>query len=89
MRRELAEEITRRIRLCIGELNNILILVRDNCDEDEFKAFRRGVGNVLSEIQDRLTDPIYREHPNVIPSDANYTPLPGPTLKDIATKSRS
>ncbi|AUX20927.1 uncharacterized protein SOCEGT47_014040 [Sorangium cellulosum] len=89
MRRDLAEDITKRIRLCIGELNDILIFVRNNCSEGEFKAFRRGVGNVLSEIQDRLTDPIYREHPDVIPSDANYTPLPGPTLKDIAAKSRS
>lgn len=89
MRREFAEDITKRIRLCIDELNDLLIFIRDNCSEDEFKAFRRGVGYVLSEIQDRLTDPIYREHPDVIPSDANYAPLPGPTLKDIATKSRS
>ncbi|XXY47144.1 hypothetical protein WME91_44790 [Sorangium sp. So ce269] len=89
MRRDFADEITSRIRLCIDELNDILVSVRNNCSEDEFKAFRRGVGNVLSEIQDRLTDPIYREHPDVIPSDANYTPLPGPTLKDIAAKQRS
>lgn len=88
MQKEIADEVTRRLRQCIGELNDILFKIRDNCSEDEFKAFRRGVGNVMSEMQDRLTDPIYREHPDLIPEEANYAPLPGPMLKDIIAKQR-
>jgi hypothetical protein len=81
-----AKEIAKCVIMCIDELNKMLFTVRERCSDDEFKALRRGVGYVMSELQDRITDPVYREHPDLIPPEAGYVPRSGPTLSEIATK---
>ena len=88
MKKKTAEEVVTIVRRCIGELNDSLCIVRDECNEDEFIAYRLGFAHVLSEIQDRLTDPIYREYADLIPEEADYAPLPGPMLAEIGAKER-
>ena len=67
-------------------LNNSIRIVQDLCTPEELKAYRRGAGHALSEIHDRLLSPILREHPDLMPKDAGYTPPPGPTLAEIGSK---
>jgi hypothetical protein len=71
---------------CIDLLSEVVQLAHANCGESESRVVRRGVGHVLSEIQDRLTDPIFREHPDLLPEGINYAPRQGPTLSELATK---
>jgi hypothetical protein len=67
-------------------LSEVVQIAHANCGEQEDRVVRRGVGYVLSEIQDRLTDPISCEYPDLVSQGINYTPLKGPTLSDLAAK---
>jgi hypothetical protein len=86
VRREIAQEIVGVIEKCIEQISELIPLVEEHCSAEEIKAFRRGIGFSLSEIQDRIMDPIYREHMDLIPADVDYAPLPGPILSKIGRK---
>jgi len=86
VKNEIAREIVEAVEKYVGKMSDMLAVVESNCAQEEIKAFRRGFGFVLSEIQDRLTDPIYREHMDLIPKEIDYVPLPGPTLAQIGEK---
>jgi hypothetical protein len=86
MNKKAAERIMTKLKNCIHELNESICIVQENCATEELKAYRRGVGHTLSEIHDRILHPILREHPDLIPDDADYTPPPGPTLAEIGAK---
>ena len=81
-----AKQIIIRVESCMKLLNEVAQVAHANCGEQEDRVVRRGVGYVLSEIQDRLTDPIFREYPDMVPQGIDYTPLKGPTLSDMAAK---
>jgi hypothetical protein len=74
------------VETCISLLSEVVQIAHTNCGEHEGKVVRHGVGHVLSEIQDRLTDPIYREYPDLLPEGIGYAPMEGPTLSELATK---
>jgi hypothetical protein len=82
--KETAAKITTRIESCMRLLGEIVQIADGNCSESEKKVIRRGVGSVLSEMQDRISDPIYRSYSELIPKDVDYTPLEGPTISDLA-----
>ena len=86
MKKELARIALSHIKACIKELEDSLVIVQDNCDADESTAYRRSIGHTLSEIQDRILDPIIMEHPDLVPEDIDYRPRPGPMLSDIGSK---
>ncbi|UQA61933.1 hypothetical protein [Polyangium aurulentum] len=86
MDKDTAKQIITRMVTCINNLSEVVQIAHASCGEDEVRVVRRGVGHVLSEIQDRLTDPIYREHPDLLPEGMGYAPLEGPTLSELATK---
>jgi hypothetical protein len=88
MDKDTARQLMTRLETCINVLSEVVQIAHANCGEHEDKLVRLGVGYVLSEIQDRLTDPIYREYPELIPQGVDYTPLEGPTLSEMAIKSR-
>lgn len=84
---ETAKQIMQRIEKCVQLLSEIVQVADTNCDEMESKIVRRGVGYILSEIQDRLSDPILREHIELVPEGVDYKPGAGPSLRDIAIKT--
>ncbi len=88
MKKEIAQQALAHIKTSIKELEESLVLVRDNCDEDEAMAYRYGVGYALSEIHDRILDPIIREHPDLLPEGVDYAPPSGPTLAQRGAKYR-
>jgi hypothetical protein len=83
MDKNTATQIMIRMETCINLLSEVVQIAHTNCGEHEDRVVRRGVGHVLSEIQDRLTDPIYREHPDLLPQGIDYAPLAGPTLSGM------
>lgn len=87
MDKDTAKQIISRMETCINLLSEVVQVAHLNCAEQEERIVRRGVGYVLSEIQDRLTDPIYREYPELLPQGIDYAPLEGPTLGQMAKKS--
>ena len=83
MQKKIAREVIDMMEKCIVQMSELIPLVEEHCSTEEVRAFRRGVGFTISEMQDRITDPIYREHMDLIPKDVEYVPLPGPTLTEI------
>ena len=84
---ETAKQVMQRIEKCVQLLSEIVQAADTNCDEMESKIVRRGVGYVLSEIQDRLSDPLLREHIELVPQGVDYKPGTGAILRDMAIKA--
>ena len=88
MNKETAEGLFDGLQRCVHELEESLRFAMKNCNDDEVSAYRRGVAYVMSEIQDRLLDPICREHADVIPTSETYTPRTGSTLAELGKLKR-
>ena len=86
MRREIAQMVLTQIKASIQQLEDSLVIVQDNCDADELMAFKYGIGFTLSEIHDRILDPLIREHPDLLPEGVDYEPPSGPTLAQMAAR---
>ena len=86
MDKDTAKEIIVRMETCINLLSQVVHVAHANCSEHEDRVVRRSVGYILSEIQDRLTDPIYREYPDLVLQGIDYAPPEGLTLSEMATK---
>jgi hypothetical protein len=86
MDKETAAKITARMETCMHLLSEVIQIAHANCSDDESKVVRRGVGYVLSEMQERITDPIYRTYPDLVPKDVDYAPLDGPTIGELAAR---
>lgn len=89
MTKETAQELLEKLQACIRAMNDAVSISMNTCTAEEAKALRRGLGYVMSEMQDQLIDPICREHPDLIPAEANYAPPKGPTLAMLGSKTRA
>ena len=87
MDKDTASQIIGRMLACIDILNEAVEIALAKCGEDEARAVRRGVGYTLSEMQDRLTDPIFREYPDLVPQGVDYAPPKGRILSEMAKES--
>ncbi len=88
MDKETAKQIMARARESIRRLDEMVQVALSNGDEDELRVVRRAAAHALSELQDRLIDPILREYPDLLPEGVDYTPLKGPTFTELAEKLR-
>ncbi len=78
-----AKQIASRLEQCVGLLSEIVQIAHAAGNEQESKLIRRAVGYALSEIQERLTDPLYREYPDLVPKGIDYAPLPGARIGEM------
>jgi hypothetical protein len=62
-----AEAINTLILQICELLNESVVVAQERCPTDEFRAYRRAVGAVLAEINDRILNPFYAQHPNLEP----------------------
>ena len=44
-------------------------MVKNRCTDEEYKAYHRGVAQVIARIFFLVMEPIYREHPSLAPPD--------------------
>lgn len=86
MEKDIAKQILGRMWACIDNLNEAVKIADAKCGKDEARVVRRAVGYALSEMYDRLADPILREYPDLLPQGIDYAPLKGPTLSEMAAK---
>ena len=86
MQKEVAKNIIDMMTTHMKELNDSVKFVQDNCSPEELKAYRRGVGYILSEMTERVMDSIYREHPLLLPEGIGYDPGPGATLAEKGSR---
>ncbi len=48
-------------------LNDSIILVKEQCSEEEFLNYRRAVAYIMGEMLIRIMHPLYAEHPDLKP----------------------
>ncbi len=69
-----------------------LELVRSNCPDEEYQAYRSGIAQVDGRLFFLLMEPTYCQHPSLIPPDApsdfveKWTKKCGPSDADPRTK---
>jgi len=88
MHKDTAKQIIARASDFMRLVNEMVEVALSNCDEDELRVVRRAAAHALSELQDRLIDPILREYPDLLPEGIDYTPLKGPTFTELAVTLR-
>lgn len=49
----------------IACLSSIAVDLKGDCTEEEFKYFRRAVGNSMAVIINEILEPIYSQHPEI------------------------
>lgn len=50
-------------------VNRNLIEIREKCSEEEFIKYRKGTGYVMGYLQTEFMNPIYEEHPELMPKE--------------------
>ncbi|GAB3787876.1 hypothetical protein [Dyella agri] len=50
------------------KLNDSIVLVMENCPEDEFKRYRLAAAKVLGEMLLEVMNPLYARHPELKPA---------------------
>jgi phenylpyruvate tautomerase PptA (4-oxalocrotonate tautomerase family) len=68
MKDDLAKHIGDQMNRILGELDSSIHLVRDQCAEDEFLAFRDAVGKVMGALVWNVLNPLYAANPNAKPA---------------------
>ena len=65
--KKIAKEVS-DLMLSIGDkLDGSVALVKEECDQEDFKKYRLAVGKVLGEMLLEIMNPIYDEHPDIKP----------------------
>jgi hypothetical protein len=48
-----------------GELANLVPIIKEFCDADEYSVLSMAIGEILQDIEDRIRRPIYEEFPDL------------------------
>ncbi|MEW5250753.1 hypothetical protein [Microbulbifer discodermiae] len=67
--KETAKEICNTLADCSLKLRGTLDLVKSNCVAGEVEQYKQKLGVVLGHLMLDLRDPIYKEHPDLLPRD--------------------
>jgi hypothetical protein len=65
----IASTVSSRLLKTYQELNAVLWVIKENCDETEFKQFRKEFGTVMAHLAVNVLEPIFREHPHLTPPE--------------------
>ena len=59
-----------RVFLTINEqMNDSIRTVESQTSQEEYKAFKRGVGHVMYEVFEQIVEPICKRHPSLRPPE--------------------
>lgn len=64
-----ALQVDRLARQAQGDLNDALLIVKTNCSSEEFSKLRAVIGNLMGAIVIDLLQPLYAEHPDIVPPE--------------------
>lgn len=71
MKHEVASDLSRRLLAVEKELNEMLHLIQQTCDEKEFRLYRTAFASAMGTIFLEILDVIYKEHSNLKPPGYN------------------
>jgi hypothetical protein len=67
--KDTATEVEMMMRQCSETLNASIRRVMDTCPEDEFKAYRRVISQIMGSIYLDVMQPIHRQYPDLEPKE--------------------
>jgi hypothetical protein len=67
--KDTAAEVEKMMRQCSESLNESIRRVMDTCPDDEFKAYRRVIGQIMGSIYLDVMQPIHRQYPDLEPEE--------------------
>lgn len=67
--KKVAKHIGKLMGDITSQLNDSLILVQEECTDEEFKLYRDGVAHILGVMLVRVMNPLYMENPDIKPDD--------------------
>ena len=50
-----------------ANINDSISMVKNECSEFEFEAYKKAAGKVMGEMLLEIMNPIYKEHPDIKP----------------------
>ena len=67
--KETAKQVEQTMRQCSAALNESIRLVNETCSEEEFKAYRRVIAEIMADIFLEVMQPIHRRFPELEPEE--------------------
>jgi hypothetical protein len=64
-----ASEVEKKLRQCSDILNESIRRVMETCPDEEFKAYRRVVAQIMGSMYLDVMQPIHRQYPDLEPQD--------------------
>ena len=65
--KEVAEQVHRTMQECSGALDGSIRLVMGTCSEEEFKAYRQAIGEVMGAMYFEVYRPLFKRFPELEP----------------------
>jgi hypothetical protein len=87
MEHHIAEQVVAALINACGKLEHNLLLILNDCTEEEFFAYRRGTGRTMGYLFD-IIGPIFREHPDLEPEEWKGPYEPGVVTRVPKTSSK-
>jgi hypothetical protein len=72
--KDTAFQVEKMLRECSATLNESVRHVMETCPEDEFKAYRRVIGQIMGAIYLDVVQPIHRQYPDLEPEEMRRKP---------------
>jgi hypothetical protein len=64
---KVAEKISILMLQLNSKLDDSIAYVRDHCSQEEFEEYRRAAGKIMGAILLDIEEPIFKEHPSLLP----------------------
>ncbi|MBK8257174.1 MAG: hypothetical protein IPK82_31440 [Polyangiaceae bacterium] len=74
MKRHVAEKALAALYDASHKMNATLLLIQQECSEEEFIAYRKGTGLAMGHLYLELIRPILQEHPDLEPEETREQP---------------
>jgi hypothetical protein len=72
--KDTAAQVEKMLRECSATLNESVRRVMETCPEDEFKDYRRVIGQIMGAIYLDVLQPIHRQYPDLEPEEMRRKP---------------
>ncbi len=72
MKKEFAAEVTKDLIEISARLDKTAGFIKANCSDEEFRTYRHAVGVAMGEIYLAILEPLFKEHPSLIPADWDW-----------------
>jgi hypothetical protein len=69
MKTDIAQQLSSQLNNVMEKLDNTIRFVKENCTEEEFGAYREGLGRVMGALVIDVMMPLYRTNPEAQPEN--------------------